>query len=175
MSDVFKHQRRERKGSKVASEASYGVRGTKTAGRTKDSISTVSNIEELGQPDENAQRAGKLENPYQQGAYKRFPVSAANDILKDVLANYLQEEKYEVEWARQMTKTICEVIQSRVKDLLIPRYKIVTLVHIGQLAGQSMQINSRCLWDASNDTFASHSFKNSSLYGVATVYAVYFE
>lgn len=58
---------------------------------------------------------------------------------------------------------------------MIPRYKIVVLVHIGQLTGQSMQISSRCLWDASNDNFASYSFKNSSLYGVATVFAVYFE
>lgn len=68
-----------------------------------------------------------------------------------------------------------QVIRARVKDLMIPRYKIVVLVHIGQLTGQSMQISSRCLWDAANDTFASYSFKNSSLFGVATVYAVYFE
>lgn len=68
-----------------------------------------------------------------------------------------------------------QVIRARVKDLMIPRYKIVVLVHIGQLTGQSMQISSRCLWDAANDTFASYSFKNSSLYGVATVYAVYIE
>lgn len=68
-----------------------------------------------------------------------------------------------------------QVIRARVKDLLIPRYKTVVLVHIGQLAGQSIQISSRCLWDASSDTFASFSFKNRSLFGVANVYAVYFE
>lgn len=124
------------------------------------------------------------------------------DILKDVLNTYLQEEKYEVEWSRQMTKTMCEVnrqqivedsteafcglrlillrrlsqvIRARVKDLLIPRYKIVILVHIGERTGQSLQISSRCLWDTSTDTFASYSFKNSSLFGVATVYTVYYE
>lgn len=69
----------------------------------------------------------------------------------------------------------CQVIKARVKDLMIPRYKIIVLVHIGQLTGQSMQISSRCLWDASNDTSASYSFKNSSLFGVATVFAVYTE
>lgn len=138
------------------------------------------------------------------GPYKRFPVPAVTDILKDVLTSYLQEEKYEVEWSQKMTKTISEVnksvklipalnmmeflfcqfhsldcpsqvIRARVKDLMIPRYKIVVLVHIGELAGQSMQISSRCLWDASNDTFVSYNFKNSSLFGVANVYAVYFE
>lgn len=43
------------------------------------------------------------------GPYKRFPVPAVTDILKDVLTSYLQEEKYEVEWSQKMTKTICEV------------------------------------------------------------------
>ncbi|XP_042283552.1 dynein light chain Tctex-type 5 [Thunnus maccoyii] len=177
MSDQVKDksQRREKKTGKAPSEGSHGVRGKETTGRTKDSISTVSCIDELAHHDDNARMVVSMENTYQMGPYKRFPVPAVTDILKDVLTSYLQEEKYEVEWSRQMTKTICEVIRARVKDLMIPRYKIVTLVHIGQLTGQSMQISSRCLWDASNDTFASHSFKNSSLFGVATVYAVYFE
>lgn len=61
------------------------------------------------------------------------------------------------------------------KDLLIPRYKIVVVVHIGQLSGQSMQVSSRCLWDTSSDTSASYFFKNSSLFGGANVYAVYYE
>lgn len=68
-----------------------------------------------------------------------------------------------------------QVIRARVKELMIPRYKVVVLVHIGQLTGQSMKITSRCLWDASTDTFASYSFKNSSLCGVGTVFAVYLE
>uniref|UniRef100_A0A3P8VKQ6 Dynein light chain Tctex-type family member 5 n=1 Tax=Cynoglossus semilaevis TaxID=244447 RepID=A0A3P8VKQ6_CYNSE len=107
--------------------------------------------------------------------HKRFPVPAVTHILKDVLSSYLQQEKYEVEWSQKMTKTICEVIRARVKDLMIPRYKIVVLVHIGQQAGQSMQMSSRCLWDATTDSFACYSFTNSSLFGVATVYGVYFE
>ena len=41
--------------------------------------------------------------------YKRIPVPAVTDILKDVLTSYLQEEKYEVEWSQKMTKTIAEV------------------------------------------------------------------
>ncbi|XP_068197561.1 dynein light chain Tctex-type 5 [Antennarius striatus] len=170
-----KPQRRERRTSKALSDGSHGFRGKETAGRTKDSISTVSYIDELGHNDDNARMFTTMENTYQLGPNKRFPIPAVTDILKDVLTSYLQQEKYEAELSQKMTKTICEVIRARVKDLMIPRYKTVVLVHIGQLAGQSMQISSRCLWDASNDTFASYSFKNSSLFGLASVYAVYFE
>ncbi|XP_069498059.1 dynein light chain Tctex-type 5 isoform X2 [Ambystoma mexicanum] len=109
------------------------------------------------------------------GPTKRFPVATVNNILKDVLTSYLQEEKYEAELCRQMTKTISEVIKARVKDLMIPRYKIIVLIHIGQLNDQSMRIGSRCIWDPANDTFSSYSFKNSSLFAVANVYAVYYE
>lgn len=43
------------------------------------------------------------------GPTKHFPVVIVNQILKDVLTNYLQEEQYEPELCRQMAKTISEV------------------------------------------------------------------
>lgn len=76
---------------------------------------------------------------------------------------------------RALISPLNQVIRASMKDLLIPRYKIVVLVHIGQLCGQSMQVSSRCLWDTSSDTSASYFFKNSSLFGAANVYAVYYE
>ncbi|MBN3302226.1 TC1DA protein, partial [Amia calva] len=116
-----------------------------------------------------------MENTFQTAPAKRFPVATVNNILKDVLTSYLQEERYEAELCRQMTKTISEVIKARVKDLMIPRYKIIVLISIGQLNEQNMRVGSRCLWDPTNDTFSSYSFRNDSLFAVANVYAVYFE
>ncbi|KAM3865732.1 dynein light chain Tctex-type 5 [Diretmus argenteus] len=176
MSDLAKEKARllKKRGS-VSSLGSHEVRAKETVGKTKDSISTVSYIDEPGHHEDNTRPAVQMENTYQMGPYKRFSVQAVNDILKDVLASYLQEEKYEAELCRQMTKTISEVIKARVKDLMIPRYKIIVLINIGQLNDQSMRFCSRCLWDASNDTFATHTFKNRSLFAVANVYAVYFE
>lgn len=49
------------------------------------------------------------------GPSKRIPVPAVTEILKDVLTSYLQLEKYEVEWSRKMTKTICEVSKTVAK------------------------------------------------------------
>ncbi|KAK1339918.1 hypothetical protein QTO34_018482 [Cnephaeus nilssonii] len=109
------------------------------------------------------------------GPTKHFPVVTVNHILKDVLTNYLQEEQYDPELCRQMTKTISEVIKAQVKDLMIPRYKLVVIVHIGPRHGQSILIGSRCLWNPKSDTFASYVFRNSSLFALANVYAVYFE
>ncbi|KAF4021693.1 hypothetical protein G4228_013808 [Cervus hanglu yarkandensis] len=120
-------------------------------------------------------RFSLIKKRFAAGPTKHFPVVIVNHILKDVLTTYLQEEQYEPELCRQMTKTISEVIKAQVKDLMIPRYKLIVIVHIGQLTGQSILIGSRCLWDPKNDAFASFIFRNSSLFALANVYTVYFE
>ncbi|KAG8507925.1 Tctex1 domain-containing protein 1, partial [Galemys pyrenaicus] len=116
-------------------------------GHIKDSVSTVSYMDEPNQSDEASLLPVRMENTYQLGPTKHFPVVTVNHILKDVLTHHLQDEQYEPEFCRQMTKTISEVIKARVKDLVIPRYKLIVIVHIGQLGGQSILIGSRCLWD----------------------------
>ncbi|TKC48978.1 hypothetical protein EI555_004187 [Monodon monoceros] len=177
MSDIAKDRTAHllKKRGSVSSLSSHEFRRKEPRGRTKDSLSTVSYMDEPSQHEDASHLAVQMENTYQLGPTKHFPVVIVNHILKDVLTNYLQEEKYEPELCRQMTKTISEVIKAQVKDLMIPRYKLIVMVHIGQLTGQSILIGSRCLWDPKNDTFASYIFRNSSLFALANVYTVYFE
>ncbi|KAL6065957.1 hypothetical protein STEG23_030060 [Scotinomys teguina] len=132
-------------------------------------------MDEHSQPDEAYRFTVRMENTYQLGPKKHFPVATVNRILKDVLTAYLQEAKYDPEFCRQMTKTISEVIKAQVKELMIPRYKLIVTVYIGQQDGQSILIGSRCLWDSKNDTISSYALRNSTLFALANVYAVYFE
>ncbi|KAM9688923.1 dynein light chain Tctex-type 5 [Trichechus inunguis] len=177
MSDIAKdrvaHSLKKR--GSVSSLSSHEFRQKEPHRRTKDSLSTVSYMDEPSQRDDASRLTVQMENTYQLGPTKHFPVVAVNHILKDVLTNYLQEEEYEPELCRQMTKTISEVVKARVKDLMIPRYKLIVIVYIGQLNSQSIRIGSRCLWDPKSDTFSSYVFRNSSLFALANVYAVYFE
>ncbi|XP_020848802.1 dynein light chain Tctex-type 5 [Phascolarctos cinereus] len=177
MSEVTKDKasRLLKKRGSMSSVSSPDIKMKEIRIRAKDSVSTVSYVDEPSHHDDASRPAVHMENTYQLGPGKCFPVDAVNHILKDVLTNYLQEEKYEPDLCRQMTKTIAEVVKARVKDLLIPRYKLVVIIHIGQLNNQSLHIGSRCLWDDANDTFASFVFRNTSLFALATVYAVYLE
>ncbi|NXP15341.1 TC1DB protein, partial [Thinocorus orbignyianus] len=109
------------------------------------------------------------------GPPRRFPVAAVDDILRDVLGSRLKEQPYEAGRCRELAEEMAEVIKARVKDLMVPRYKIVVVTYIGQLNEQGMQIGSRCLWDPASDTFSSYVFRNTSLFALASVYAVYFE
>ncbi|XP_039591826.1 dynein light chain Tctex-type 5 [Polypterus senegalus] len=177
MSDAAKDKaaRLLKKRGSISSLGSHEVKAKETTAKNKDSLSTVSYIDEPGHHEDIPRPAVQMENTYQLGPAKRFPVATVNNILKDVLTSYLQEEKYDADLCRQMTKTISEVVKARVKDLMIPRYKIIVLINIGQLNEQNMKFGSRCLWDPASDTFSSFTFKNNSLFAVANVYAVYFE
>uniref|UniRef100_UPI00398EC8AA dynein light chain Tctex-type 5 n=1 Tax=Pristiophorus japonicus TaxID=55135 RepID=UPI00398EC8AA len=177
MSDIAKEKavRLLKKRGSLSSLSSHDVKTKEYMGKQKDSMSAVSYMDDPGHHDDLPRPTLQMENTYQLGPSKYFPGATVNNILKDVLTNYLQEEKYEPDLCRQMTKTISEVIKARVKDLMIPRYKIIVLIHIGQLNEQSMRIGSRCLWDSNTDTFSSFSFCNRSLFAVANVYGVYFE
>ncbi|KAG9343117.1 hypothetical protein JZ751_014089, partial [Albula glossodonta] len=115
-----------KKRGSVSSISSHEVRAKETVGKTKDSISTVSYIDEPGH--------------------------------------------YEICLLCRWRIPISLVIKARVKELMIPRYKIIVQINIGQLSAQNMRSGSRCLWDPVNDTFSSHAFKNSSLFAVASVY-----
>ncbi|XP_017388131.1 tctex1 domain-containing protein 1 [Cebus imitator] len=177
MSDNAKDRaaRSWKKRGSVSSLSNHEFRRKELHGHIKGSMSTVSYMDEPGQRDDISRLTVRMENTYQLGPPKHFPVVTVNHILKDVLTSYLQVEEYEPELCRQMTKTISEVIKSQVKDLMIPRYKLIVIVHIGQLNRQSIIIGSRCLWDPKSDTFSSYAFKNSSLFALANVYAVYLE
>uniref|UniRef100_A0A1A8LBA7 Tctex1 domain containing 1 n=1 Tax=Nothobranchius pienaari TaxID=704102 RepID=A0A1A8LBA7_9TELE len=152
-----------------------GTTRIKETTKTKDFVSASSGMDESVCTEDAFARFVSLENTYQLEPYKRFGVRAATLILEDVLTSYLQEEKYEAQRAAELSLTMCTVIKERVKELRIPRFKIVVLVYISQPKNQGMQISSRCLWDATTDTFISHSFRNSSLLAVGSIYAVYYE
>lgn len=87
----------------------------------------------------------------------------------------LEDESYNAKSSRQMTKTLSTIITNRVKALKYERYKIVTIVTVGEIANQGVRVASRCVMDQATDNYASGSYKNSSLFGVATVYAMYYE
>nr|XP_015861182.1 dynein light chain Tctex-type 5 isoform X1 [Peromyscus maniculatus bairdii] len=164
-----------RKRGSVCSPSNPEFRQKEGHWRVRHSHSTVSHADEPSRPDETSRLTVRMENTYQLGPTKHFPVATVNRILKDVLTAHLQEAEYDPEFCRQMTKTISEVIKARVKELMIPRYKLIVTVYIGQQDGQSILIGSRCLWNPKSDTISSYTFRNSTLFALANVYAVYFE
>uniref|UniRef100_A0A8D2KW47 Tctex1 domain containing 4 n=1 Tax=Varanus komodoensis TaxID=61221 RepID=A0A8D2KW47_VARKO len=105
----------------------------------------------------------------------KFNSFRMQQVLESVLASYLGDAKYNPANSGQLVQNLSDLIRNRVKDLTPSRYKLVCNVFLGQQANQGLLIASRSLWDVGNDSFASATFTNSSLFAVATVHGIYFE
>nr|XP_002131536.1 tctex1 domain-containing protein 1-B-like [Ciona intestinalis] len=140
------------------------------------SVSTISHLDHHHDDDYlHLRPATQLENTYQLEPVDRFPVSSITKIMQEVMGDYLQNKPYEPEFCRKMTKVISDEVKLKVKELHVPRYKVVCIVHIGQLNNQGLRISSQCLWNDKYDTFAACEYTNSGIFAAACVYGVYFE
>ena len=115
------------------------------------------------------------ENTYQLGPKRKFKASEAKAVIESVLESTLKTEKYDPKTSAYNSTLLAQLIKDQVKELNYERYKILVIASIGQLNDQGLQVVSRCVWDTNFDTSASASYKNKSLFAVATVFAVYLE
>lgn len=156
--------------------ASSLISGSEVGGRYKPPGSIMSTISYMDEPRESRiEPPVSFEPTYQLGPEKPFPVSAVKGVLQDVMERHLENRQYEPEFCKETTKNMSEDIKSRVKLLKLGRFKIICLVHIGQLRDQGIHVSSRCLWDADCDNSSSYEYRNSSLFAIATVFGIYHE
>ena len=106
---------------------------------------------------------------------KKFHPSAVRKACEKVVKKTLTGKVWTGEEETVWTVSISEDIKAAVKELNIPRYKIVVQVTIGEVKSQGVRVASRCLWDTESDNYASYSFKNESLWCVAMVFGCYTE
>ncbi|NXN92209.1 TC1D4 protein, partial [Rhinopomastus cyanomelas] len=119
----------------------------------------------------------RLENTYRMRPDEgcKFNAGQVQQVLKGALTSALGTTVYSPQGSASLVQSLVELLQSQVKEVVPPRYKLVCQVLLGQQAQQSMLVASRALWDPETDSFASATFSNSSLFAVATVHGVYFE
>ena len=102
------------------------------------------------------------ENTYRMEPQKRFKTYLAEKEIKNVFEKNLNDDlKYDdIENIKSLSQKISSEIKEGIKNLDIPRYKIVVQTFIGQIKGQSLQIGSRFLWNANTDNYVSKQWKN---------------
>ncbi|KAK3084181.1 hypothetical protein FSP39_009648, partial [Pinctada imbricata] len=118
-----------------------------------------------------------LENTYKLGPDdgKHFLPDKAEEILKEVFDSRLNGTTYSSEKSKLIATDLAAVVKGKIKALETPRYKIVCNVIIMENKDQSMRIVSRSIWNTDTDSYATYTFRNSSIIAVGYVHAVYFE
>lgn len=104
---------------------------------------------------------------------ERFYSSQVRQICERVLIGELEDKEYVEESAKEYVVSIGNTITAETKSLVMPRYKLVVQVTIGQIKDQGVSVASRCLWDISFDNYTSVNYTNSSLWANVMVFGVY--
>ncbi|NXE45419.1 TC1D4 protein, partial [Casuarius casuarius] len=105
----------------------------------------------------------------------KFNACRVQRVLESALAGSLGNTVYSAQSGVQLAHGLADLLRSRAKEVVPPRYKLVCHVLLGQRGQQSLLVASRALWDPQSDSFASATFSNTSLFAVATVHGLYFE
>ena len=94
-------------------------------------------------------------------------------LIKDLLESELKGVKYDPVLCSSMTQDLCVKIKERTKSLEYTQHRLVSQVIIGEDTEHNVQISSRCLWNHHTDNFAAATFRNSSIYAIAVLYAMH--
>mmetsp|Transcript_54219 Transcript_54219/g.86188 ORF Transcript_54219/g.86188 Transcript_54219/m.86188 type:complete len:134 (-) Transcript_54219:173-574(-) len=106
---------------------------------------------------------------------EKFLPSKVSEVIERVMNDYFKDKEYSPEEAKSWTLELSNDIKAAVKELNIPRYKIIVQVVIGEQASQGVRVASKCLWDVSSDNWASYTYTSQSIFAVGMVFGCYFE
>ena len=117
----------------------------------------------------------RLENSYRVDATVTFPEKQAEAVVKEVLEEKLTARPYDPKIGNDLATDMANAIKTRVKALLVPRFKVVSFVVVGQKENAAVQTASRCMLNPKLDKFAEYSLTVGGMYAMAVVYALYQE
>ena len=119
--------------------------------------------------------APSFENSFKMVPDITFNSERARVLAEDILYRIFHGVKYEQKKCKELVVKASEELKECVKGLGCNRFKFVCVVYLGSLHSQGMAITSRCVMDQRYDRCTTASYRNSSLYVVATIYGVFCE
>ncbi|XP_060070463.1 dynein light chain Tctex-type 5-B-like [Ylistrum balloti] len=130
--------------------------------------------ETLEEPPESKPKI-RLENTYKMKPDDCFMPFKIRNEISAILHEYLANVTYDPIVCARLCCEISVAIKNKVKSMNTPRHKVICNVFISQQTESGIQVASRCLWDASNDSHACVTYKNSSLVAIGLVHGIFYE
>ena len=93
-------------------------------------------------------------------------------IISEELTRALNDCDYESEKCVGQCIAISQAVESKVKRLKGIDTKVVVVVYIGEIRDQGIEVTTQCLWNPEDDSFATSSYRNKTLFSLCTVFTV---
>ncbi|ESP01256.1 hypothetical protein LOTGIDRAFT_111691 [Lottia gigantea] len=117
----------------------------------------------------------KIENTYKLEPDKPFSPSAVSKVIKGIFEEELKNKFYEPAQCNLLSAQLADLIKKGVKDLGFSRYKLVTMVAVGEPKSASVAFTSRCIWNDKVDNYSEFVYNGDNIYAVGLVYGIYSE
>lgn len=98
-------------------------------------------------------------------------------IITEELSDHLENEK-DLKSSHDFVEksgTIAKVISTRARQLVGYNSKIVSSVFIGEIRGDGIEVASQCLFEPSQDAFASGNFKSPDIFAVGSLFVTTYD
>ncbi|ELU03726.1 hypothetical protein CAPTEDRAFT_77995, partial [Capitella teleta] len=115
----------------------------------------------------------QFEPTYRMTPEVKFQPERVQRMMASMVESQMKGFVYSPQVAAMMSKVLSSEIESAVRALDYPRYKIVCLVTIGQNLQQDVTVSSRCVWDTNLDTSASYRWSDKNVFCSALVFGIY--
>lgn len=141
-------------------------------GKERSLSSDVESIDMKG-----SQKKTRFENTYrlEPNDDEIFSCSKMKEAMDQILKDEIGKEVYDSITCNNMANTISSRIKDNAKLFPWKRYRFVVNVIIGQNSNASIKVGSRCIWDDRRDSFVTSVYENSTIFAVATCFAVYLD
>lgn len=172
------HNELQRRVSIEALPNNHLVRRRSTLKNVAQGISGMLKLRRLTIPRSDTDKPKiKFENTYKMApeAGNHIAMSKIEEMAEQILRDEIGGKIYNSFHAGQMACSISSKIKTKVKEMNVPRFRIVCQVVVSQAKEQGLEAASRCLWDASTDNFTAVTYQNDSISATAMVYGVYYE
>lgn len=105
----------------------------------------------------------------------RMDIARVYRVISSVLETAIAAYTYDAAQAKQFTLALADRIRSQMKQLVCPRYKVVTQVCIGQKKNQDLRMASRCIWDTKWDRHVTITKETANAYVTVIIFCVFTE
>ena len=106
---------------------------------------------------------------------ERFFPSKVNNAVKECVEDYLDDNQWDETKNHEICEELTQSVRKKVKEIKMPRYKIIVQVICGALKGQGIRVTSKCLWDPNFDNFCTFTHREDDYYITVMVFGIYHE
>lgn len=104
-----------------------------------------------------------------------FSVPAVQRAVAEKLDARLGGFEYSPREASTLVRALSEEVKDRVKEFRYERYRVVTVVTLGEVKDQDVRVASRCEWFTQCDTVVDYTWRSPHMFCNVLVFGVYLD